>query len=57
MSISFVEILEDDIFAGAEVIAGEGGLRRDIRRVSVFDCRRVIFSCHAWSSFRPGRTI
>ena len=28
MSISFVEILEDDIFAGAEVIAGEGGLRR-----------------------------
>ena len=38
MSISFVEILEDDIFAGAEVIAGEGGLRRDIRRVSVFDC-------------------
>lgn len=27
MSISFVEILEDDIFAGAEVIAGEGGLR------------------------------
>lgn len=38
MSISFIEILEDEIFAGAEVLAGEGGLRRDIRRVSVFDC-------------------
>ncbi len=38
MSISFFEILEDEIFDGAEVVAGHDGLRRDIRRVSVFDC-------------------
>lgn len=38
MSISFFEILEDEIFDGAEVVAGHDGLQRDIRRVSVFDC-------------------
>ncbi len=38
MSISFLDILEDDIFEGAEVLAGDGGLKHDIRRVSVFDC-------------------
>ncbi len=38
MSISFMDILEDEIFEDAEVLAGDGGLRRDICRVSVFDC-------------------
>lgn len=38
MSISFFEILEDEIFDGAEILAGRGGLQHDIRRVSVFDC-------------------
>ncbi len=38
MSVTFMEILEDEIFDEAVVMTGDGGLCRDIRRVSVFDC-------------------
>lgn len=38
MGITFMEVLEDEIFRDAEIRAGKEGLRRQIGRVSVFDC-------------------
>lgn len=38
MDLCIKELLKDDIFKGAEILAGAGGLSRRCQRVSVFDC-------------------
>ncbi|MEG0924863.1 MAG: PucR family transcriptional regulator [Anaerovoracaceae bacterium] len=38
MYISLSEILKSDVFSKVEILAGKDGLRRKVKRVSVFDC-------------------
>lgn len=38
MFVTLREILKNELFERAEILAGEGGLDRDARRISVFDC-------------------
>ena len=38
MNIQFGTLLRDELFAGHKILAGQEGLHRKVKRVSVFDC-------------------